>query len=102
MLWLSYQIDHSGAFTEIGCIVLDICFIIIISMYFIAICIDRKGEEMKRKKRPEKILYECAAGMVTLEYSTDLIWVYERIKGRLIKCFEVPTLEEGVRYLKSL
>lgn len=101
MMWLSYQIDHSGAFTETGCIVLDICFIIIISMYFIATHIDKKENSMKRK-RPEKILYECAAGIVTLEYSTDLLWVYERINSRLVKCFEVPTLEEGVRYLKSL
>ena len=101
MMWLSYQIDHSGAFTEIGCIVLDICFIIIISMYFIATHIDKKENSMKRK-RPEKILYECAVGIVTLEYSTDLLWVYERINGHLVKCFEVPTLEEGVRYLKAL
>lgn len=101
MMWLSYQIDHSGAFTETGCIALDICFIMIIVMYLVSTYIDKKGEQMKRK-RPEKILYECAAGIVTLEYATDLLWVYERIKGRLVKCFEVPTLEEGVRYLKSL
>lgn len=101
MLWLSYQIDHNGAFTETGCIVLDICFILILVMYLISSYIDKKGETMKRK-RPEKILYECAAGIVTLEYATDLLWVYERINNRLVKCFEVPTLEEGVRYLKSL
>ena len=109
MLTISYFLEHGKncAFTLSGCIFLDVCGIIIITMYFIGIYIDSKNKErtlknMKRKKNVGKIIYENNAGAVIFVYEESEYYVYEKVEGRLIKCFEVPTVDEGVRYLKSL
>lgn len=109
MLTISYFLENgkNTCFTLSGCIFIDLCAIIIIAMYFICCYIDNKNKErtlnnMKRKKNVGKIIYENNAGAVIFVYEESEYYVYEKIEGRLIKCFEVPTVDEGVRYLKSL
>lgn len=107
MMWLMYKIDPSGAFTELGCILIDLCCIIFICMWLIATYIDKSNKErskkaMVHKKHIGKIIYENSAGAVIHVYADEMLYVYEKINGRLIQCFEVPTLDEGVKYLKSI
>lgn len=106
MMWIMYKIEPKGAFTELGCILIDLCCIIFICMWLIALYIDKKNRErrkaMARKARKGKIIYENSAGAVIHVYSDDTLYVYEKIHGKLIQCFEIPTVDEGVKYLKSI
>lgn len=109
MYTISYLIENgkNTCFTLKGCILIDVCVILLVAMFATAAYIDKKNKgrmenSMKHKNTKGKIIYENAVGAVILVYAEDLLYVYEKANGKLIQCFEVPTVEEGVRYLKSL
>lgn len=108
MFTLIYMIDNgsNNCFTLKGCVIIDTCLIIISALLIIIsimmdIADERRSEEMAKNKG-YKVVYECDTGAVIYVYAEQQLYVFERIYGRLTKSFEVPSVHEGVEYLRSL
>lgn len=103
MLWIMYKIDPSGAFTEVGCIMIDALFYCMLVVCGILSYYQGKKEKERMKKQKFKIIYQNPAGAVVDDFEERSWFVYERDRqGRLIKGFAVPTKEEGIKYLRDI
>lgn len=91
------------SFTLYGCYVLDCLTILFIIAAVIIKNLEERRRDMKKKSTfPGRIVYECPKGAVIHMFDDQQLWVFEKVDGRLIRCFEVPTIGEGVQYLKSI
>lgn len=97
MFTFLWQYVKNPAFTMVGAIWFDIILTIIILITIIVEVV-----EMKREKY--RIIYTVTGiGFVAYDYAEDELFVYEKDRdGRYIKAFEVPTVQEGIEYLKSV
>ena len=95
-----YFYNKNPSFSFQGARAVDI---FIIAM-FIALCLilyKERKTDMKKRKIVYKILFENRNGGVLFFYEDQCLYVCEKLHGYFVKSFEVPTLGEGINYLRE-